>query len=147
MNALRGRRPQTGFTIIELLIVVAIIGIIAVLAIPNLISAIQRSRQSRTVADIRMISEGIEAYQNDHAFYPVIENGTVSMLGTDLEVYIRKFNDLDAWAEPIYYESISLGWNGVSNLPYVEGPTRTFDADIVFSDGNFIQWPEGPQER
>ena len=154
MNALRGRRPQTGFTIIELLIVVAIIGIIAVLAIPTLISAIQRSRQSRTVADIRMISEGIEAYQNDHAFYPVIENGTVSMLGTDLEVYIRKFNDLDAWAEPIYYESdgthylvISLGWNGVSNLPYVEGPTRTFDADIVFSDGNFIQWPEGPQER
>ena len=145
---------QTGFTIIELLIVVAIIGIIAVLANPNLIAAIQRSRQSRTVADIRMISEGVEAYQNDHSFYPVVDNGTVSVLGSNLEIYIRKFNDLDGWGEPIFYESdgahytvISFGWNGSSNLPYVPGPTDAFDADIVFSDGNFVQWPEGPQTR
>ena len=154
MEAHRGSRRQAGFTIIELLIVVAIIGIIVVLAIPNLIAAIQRSRQSRTMADIRMISEGVEAYQNDHSFYPVVDNGTVSALSADLAVYIRKFNDLDGWGEPIFYESdgtqytvISFGWNGSSNLPYVDGPTNTFDADIVFADGNFLQWPEGPQTQ
>ncbi len=100
-----GQLQQCGFTIIELLIVVAIIGIIAVLAIPNLITAIQRSRQSRTVADIRMISEGVEAYQTDHSFYPVVDNGTVSDLGEHLEIYIRNFNDRDGWGEPVFYDS------------------------------------------
>jgi len=153
---IRRRRPltQDGFTIIELLIVVAVIGILVALAIPNLIGAIQRSRQSRTVADIRMISEGIEAYQNDHSAYPVVSNGTVAVLSGDLEVYIRKFNNLDGWREPIFYHSegahytvISFGWNGISDLPYVDGPTTTYDADIVFADGNFLQWPEGPQTQ
>jgi len=154
MTLTRKTQGQAGFTIIELLIVVAIIGIITVLAIPNLIAAIQRSRQSRTVADIRLISEGIEAYQTDHSSYPVVSNGTVAALGSDLEIYIRSFNDLDGWGEPVFYDSdgshytvISFGWNGSSNLPYVNGPTSTFDADIVFADGNFLQWPEGPQTR
>jgi len=145
---------HAGFTLIELLIVVAVIGIIAALAIPNLIAAIQRSRQSRTVADIRMISEGVEAYQNDNSFYPVVDNGTVSALSAHLTVYIRKFNDLDGWGKPIFYDSdgthytaISFGWNGSSDLPYIDGPTNTFDADIVFADGNFLQWPEGPQTQ
>ena len=145
-------RHQGGFTIIELLIVVAIIGIIAVLAIPNLINAIQRSRQSRSVADMRTISEGVEAYQTDHSFYPVVDNGTVAELNDYLEIYIRKFNRVDGWGEPVFYDSdgsgytvISFGRNKASNLPYVEGATSTFDADIVFVDGNFSQWPEGPQ--
>jgi general secretion pathway protein G len=154
MKVDRGRRCHAGFTIIELLIVVAIIGIIVVLVMPNLIGAIQRSRQSRTVADIRMISEGVEAYQNDHSFYPVVVGGTVAELGVDLEVYIRKFNDHDGWGVPIFYESdglhytvISFGWGGASTLPYTPGPTKTFDADIIFVDGAFMQWPEGPQRQ
>ena len=154
MTRVRRIQDQAGFTIIELLIVVAVIGILVAMVIPNLIGAIQRSRQSRTVADIRMISEGIEAYQVDNSFYPVVNDGTVSMLSGNLEIYIRRFNDYDGWREPIFYGSdgshytvISYGWNMVPNLPYVDGPTTTFDADIVFVDGNFLQWPEGPQTQ
>ena len=63
-------RRQSGFTLIELLIVVAIIGIIAAIAIPNLLNAIDRSKQKRTMADMRSIGTACEEYAIDNNFYP-----------------------------------------------------------------------------
>ena len=64
------RRNQKGFTLIELLIVVAIIGIIAAIAIPNLLNAIDRGKQKRTMADLRSMGTAIEEYSIDNNFYP-----------------------------------------------------------------------------
>ena len=58
-------RTARGFTLIELLIVVAIIGIIAAIAIPNLLNAIDRGKQKRTMADLRTLGTAIESYAID----------------------------------------------------------------------------------
>jgi general secretion pathway protein G len=152
MNARPNACRSAGFSLIELLIVVAVIGIITAVAIPNLIAAVQRSRQSRTMADVRLISEGLELYQNDHSQYPLVDDGTAVGLVEHLEIYIRSFNTIDGWGEAIRYDSdggaytvLSHGANRSPDAPYTYGPTSSFDADIVFAAGTFLQWPEGVQ--
>jgi len=58
------------FTLIELLIVVAIIAILAAIAVPNFLEAQTRAKISRVKADQRSIATGVEAYQVDHNVPP-----------------------------------------------------------------------------
>jgi general secretion pathway protein G len=145
---------ERGFTLIELLIVVAIIGVIAAIAVPNLINSLQRARQKRTMSALRGISEGIEMYEQDHGFYPDYASVPVSVLALDLELYVKPFDPKDGWnrvmryeASGDYYTLISYGQDGVEDGSHPLGPTNTFSADILFSSGVFVQWPEGIQSE
>src|SRR5215831_2315038 len=81
-------RKQKGFTLIELLIVVAIIGIIAAIAIPNLLNAIDRGKQKRTMADMRSIGTAIESYAVDNNVYPVAATAAALKLLVE-PIYIK----------------------------------------------------------
>lgn len=61
---------KKAFTLIELLIVVAIIAILAAIAVPNFLEAQVRSKVSRAKSDMRTVSVGIEAYAIDNNKYP-----------------------------------------------------------------------------
>jgi type II secretion system protein G len=152
-------RRQKGFTLIELLIVVAIIGIIAAIAIPNLLNAINRGRQKRTMGDIRTLATAAEAYTVDFGFYPKVSTGgpVEGALVTYLvPTFLRKLPARDGWNNPIYWLGSSAGssytfWSGAKNsntsLDYTApgGPKTDFNSDIVYSAGTFVQWPEGMQ--
>jgi prepilin-type N-terminal cleavage/methylation domain-containing protein len=58
------------FTLIELLIVVAIIAILAAIAVPNFLEAQVRAKNSRCKADIRSLATAIESYRVDTNHYP-----------------------------------------------------------------------------
>jgi len=152
-------RRQKGFTLIELLIVVAIIGIIAAIAIPNLLNAINRGRQKRTMADIRNIGTAIESYSVDYNQYPRVgQGGARTLLQPYLEpTYIRRIPSVDGWNGDIYVIGDSTAgreytlWSGTRNKNTTigwlgGGPTTGFDDDIIFSSGSFVQWPEGLQQ-
>ena len=61
---------KKAFTLIELLIVVAIIAILAAIAVPNFLEAQVRSKVSRVKADIRSQATAIESYCVDNNCYP-----------------------------------------------------------------------------
>jgi general secretion pathway protein G len=64
------RMKKKAFTLIELLIVVAIIAILAAIAVPNFLEAQTRAKVSRSKADMRTCATAIESYVVDYNKYP-----------------------------------------------------------------------------
>lgn len=65
---------RSAFTLVELLIVVAIIAILAAIATPNFLEAQTRAKFTRAQADMRILSLSFEAYSVDHNKYPSYGN-------------------------------------------------------------------------
>ncbi len=68
------KKSFAAFTLIELLIVVAIIGILAAIAVPNFLNAQVRAKCANTQADHRALSTAMESYHIDNNMYPPTPN-------------------------------------------------------------------------
>ena len=143
-------RKSKGFTLIELLIVVAIIGIIAAIAIPNLLNAIDRGKQKRTMADMRSIGTAIESYAVDNNVYPNVNTNT-GLEAVVETTYIKEMPLNDGWSNAFQVASTttqytihSFGKDG-SGTTCTAGVTSLFAAEICFANGQFIRYPQGVQ--
>ena len=143
---------------------VAIIGILAAIAIPNLLTAMQRSKQKRTMADMRSLATAVEARATDTNDYP--RATSVAELTPLLSpTYIKVIPPLDGWGHPLRYEcwdannvgkcdmyAIGSGakdglFENNSLAAYDEAATSNFDCDLIFSNGKFVRYPEGVSNR
>ena len=140
-----------GFTLIELLIVVAIIGIVASIAIPNLLNAVDKGKQKRTMTNIRAIGTAVESYAVDNAFYPTA--GSVGAMQAEVDpVYIKAMPTADGWAHAFQVDSAGMsytiysqGKDGAgSSCP--AGTTSNFNEEICFVNGQFQRYPLGTQQ-
>ncbi|MGE5219533.1 MAG: type IV pilin protein, partial [Chloroflexota bacterium] len=63
-------RRNTGFTLIEVLLVIAIIGVLAVIAIPQFIAYRSRAIDAQMKSDLRNAAVAVESYFVKHSVYP-----------------------------------------------------------------------------
>lgn len=82
MNTIREHKRQTGFTIVELLIVIVIIAILASIAIVAYSGIQNRGHDTSVKNDVTNFKKGVELFRADHGRYPAASGGDLSELVT-----------------------------------------------------------------
>jgi Tfp pilus assembly protein PilE len=139
-------------------VIVSILGILSAIAIPNLLTAMQRSRQKRTLADMRTITTATESYAVDNNVYP--RAASIDELKPLLAPkYVRVVPVYDGWDTKLRYRCTNADCSGyeissagsdktfehAAAAEYGEQETSAFDCDVVLLNGKFVQYPSGVQ--
>ena len=122
LNKLNKRRG--GFTLVEIMIVVAIIALLAAIAVPGFLRARKRSQASRIINDLRLIDAAVDQY--------AIENNKstgASVLVADWTKYLKAGTNLANTAKDIL--GADFGPQTVDMLPKVNGSTYDALSDVA----------------
>jgi general secretion pathway protein G len=122
-----GRR-STGFTLLELLVVIVIIGLLAAYVGPKYFSQLGKSEVTVTKAQIEAFEKSLDTYRLDVGRYPTTEEGLAALLAAPPTAgakwngpYLKKGVPPDPWGRPYQYkapgakaeyEIVSLGKDG-----------------------------------
>lgn len=100
---------QTGFTLIEVLVVVVILGILAAIIVPNLMEQPAQARITKAQSDLRAIENALNMYRLDNHSYPTTDQGLESLV----DKYLPR-SPVDPWNRP--YQYLSPGVRGQFDL-------------------------------
>jgi general secretion pathway protein G len=105
-------RQQSGFTLIEVMVVVVILGILAAIVVPKIMSRPEQARMVKVRQDILAVQSALDLYKLDNGFYPSTEQGLQALIiepSTDprprnwkAEGYLQEL-PTDPWSEPYQY--------------------------------------------
>ena len=85
------RRGERGFTLIEMMIVVAIIAILVAILVPNFMRARAQAQTAACEANLKEIATALELYQTDHEQYPNVTAATnVTNAEPNIGPYLRQ---------------------------------------------------------
>ncbi len=115
-SRLKRRRRTGGYTLSEILVVMAIIGLIAAVVTPGIIDQLGRARAKAAQMQLQTISAAVETFRSDVGRYPTKAEGLGVLLsepgGTDgwTGPYLKSTKMLtDPWSNAIVYDQSSDG--------------------------------------
>lgn len=117
------RRAKAGFTILEILIVLAVFGLLATLAVLSLNSARARVRDAQRLSDVSTLSAALSRYWLEKATYPSSTGLELGKPGTNTEVLSAGgFEKREGAQTPIYLDRLPTGPKVNEFYRYKGGP-------------------------
>ena len=141
-------RSQSGFTLIEIMVVVVIISVLIGLVAPNVLTRVDEARVTAAKSDISTLEQALELYKLDNFRYPSTDQGLRALIQKPTsapepknwkpEGYLKKAQlPNDPWGNP--YQYISPGSRAAYDLYSLGADGREggegYDADI----GNWVE--------
>jgi general secretion pathway protein G len=123
---MRRLSSQSGFTLIEIMVVVLILGLLAALVVPKIVGRTDEARVTKAKADIKAIESALNLFKIDNGFYPTTAEGIGALVQApprakrwNPDGYLDKV-PVDPWSVQYIYHSdgrqiivASLGADGV----------------------------------
>jgi prepilin-type N-terminal cleavage/methylation domain-containing protein len=115
---------RAGFTLVEIMIVVAIIALLAAIAVPGFLRARKRSQASKILNDLRLISGAVDQYAIESS---KLSGATVQV--DDWTKYLKKDTNLYATGADLFGQV--YGPQVVDSLPHVDPTTKAALSDVT----------------
>ncbi|MBL8243287.1 MAG: type II secretion system major pseudopilin GspG [Rhodanobacteraceae bacterium] len=108
---------QRGFTLLEIMVVVAIIAILSTVVVVNLVGKVDDAKLARAQSDIQSLTSALQLYKLDNGQYPSTQQGLEALMkrpsgnppAPNWKPYVSKMQ-LDPWNQP--YQYLSPGQRG-----------------------------------
>lgn len=107
-------RKASGFTLIEVMVVVVILGILAAIIVPKIMSRPEQARMVKVKQDILAIQNALDLYKLDNGFYPSGDQGLDALVhrptsepapsNWNPEGYLPSL-PVDPWGQPYLYDN------------------------------------------
>ena len=135
------RNRQSGFTLIEIMVVVVILAVLGALVVPKILENVDKARVTRAASDIRAIETSLDLYRLDNFKYPTTEQGLQALVKQPADPTITNYRSegylpalpKDPWNQEYHYVSpgpdgrqYEITTYGKDNKPGGDG----YDADI-----------------
>jgi len=113
-NVVRGQNKPSksaGFTLLELLVVMAIIGLLAAYVGPKYFAQLGKSEQKVAKAQIESFAKALDTFRLDSGRYPTTAEGLKALMAKPVDArnwngpYLAKEIPLDPWGKPYVYKA------------------------------------------
>ncbi len=138
------RRSQSGFTLIEIMVVVVILGILAALVVPQVMNRPDQAKVTVAKGDIKAIGAALDMYKLDNFAYPSTQQGLEALVSRpsgnpppknwNKDGYLKKL-PIDPWGNP--YQYLSPGSKGAYDLYSLGADGKEGGSD---NDADIANW-------
>ncbi len=132
------RGPQSGFTLIEIMVVVMILGLLAALAAPKFLGTGEKAKQEAARTQVKALASAVQLFKLDNGRFPTSGEGLAALLppppgdlpGYNPDGYMEDLPGRDPWGHPYEYSSDGRRFTVVSYGADGNPGGDGFDADI-----------------